>query len=38
MGHMNLVIIFRTLLDADAVQYVINFDNSIEVHLTYKKQ
>jgi hypothetical protein len=36
MGHMSLVI-FRILLDAHAVQYGINFDNSVEIHLTYRK-
>jgi hypothetical protein len=29
--------IFCMLLDAHAVQYEINFDNSIETHLTYRK-
>jgi hypothetical protein len=28
---------FRILLDAHEVQYGINFNNSIEIHLTYKK-
>jgi hypothetical protein len=37
MGHMSLVVIFCILLDAHAVQYGINFDNSIEIHLTYRK-
>jgi hypothetical protein len=34
---MSLVIIFLILLDAHAVQYGINFDNNIEIYLTYKK-
>jgi hypothetical protein len=37
MEHMRLVVIFHILLDAHAVQYGINFDNSIEIHLTYRK-
>jgi hypothetical protein len=37
MGHMSLVVIFLILLDAHTVQYTINFDNSIETHLTYRK-
>jgi hypothetical protein len=37
MGHMWLVIIFHILLDAHVVQYGINFDTSIEIHLTYRK-
>jgi hypothetical protein len=37
MGHMSLVVIFHILLDAHAVQYGINFDNNVEIHLTYKK-
>jgi hypothetical protein len=28
---------FGILLDAHAVQYEINFDNSVEIHLTYRK-
>jgi hypothetical protein len=38
---MSLVVIFfaffRILLDAHAVEYGINFDDSIESHLTYRK-
>jgi hypothetical protein len=30
-------IIFHTLLDAHAIQYGINFDNSVEIYLTYRK-
>jgi hypothetical protein len=40
MEHMSLVVIFLQffiLLYAHAVQYVINFDNSVEIHLTYRK-
>jgi hypothetical protein len=41
MGHMSLVVIFSAifgiLLDAHGVQYGINFDNNIEIHLTYTK-
>jgi hypothetical protein len=37
MGHMSLVVIFRILLDAHVVQYEINFNNSVEIHLTYRK-
>jgi hypothetical protein len=41
MGHMSLVVIclqfFCIILDAHAVQYGINFDNSVEIHLTYRK-
>jgi hypothetical protein len=37
MGHMRLVVIFCILLDAHAVQYGIDFDNSVEIHLTYRK-
>jgi hypothetical protein len=39
MGNMSLVVsaIFRILLDAHAVNYGINFDNNIEIHLTYRK-
>jgi hypothetical protein len=33
----NFSVIFCILLDTHAVQYGINFDNSIETHLTYKK-
>jgi hypothetical protein len=29
--------IFHILLDAHVVQYGINFDNSVEIQLTYKK-
>jgi hypothetical protein len=32
----NFYAIFRILLDAQAVQYGINFDNSVETHLTYR--
>jgi hypothetical protein len=28
---------FRILLDAHVVQYGVIFDNSIEIHLTYRK-
>jgi hypothetical protein len=35
MGHMSLVVIFCVLLDAHAVQYEINFDNNVEIYLTY---
>jgi hypothetical protein len=37
MGHKSLVVIFRILIDAHAVQYGINFDNNLEIHLTYRK-
>jgi hypothetical protein len=37
MGNMSVVVIFCILLYAHAVQYEINFDNSVEIHLTYKK-
>jgi hypothetical protein len=37
MGHMRLVVIFCILLDAHVVQYEINFNNSVEIHLTYRK-
>jgi hypothetical protein len=37
MGNMSVVVIFRILLYAHAVQYGISFDNSVEIHLTYKK-
>jgi hypothetical protein len=37
MGHVSLVVVFLILLDAHAVQYEINFDNSVEIHLTYRK-
>jgi hypothetical protein len=41
MGHMSLVVfffaIFGILLDAHVVQYGINFNNSITIHLTYRK-
>jgi hypothetical protein len=33
----NFSIIFRILLDTHAVQYGINFDNNVEIHLTYRK-
>jgi hypothetical protein len=33
----NFSAILRILLDAHAVQYGINFDNSVEIHLTYRK-
>jgi hypothetical protein len=33
----NFSTIFRILLDAHAVQYGINFDNNIEIYLTYRK-
>jgi hypothetical protein len=33
----NFYAIFYFLLDAHAVQYGINFDNSVETHLTYRK-
>jgi hypothetical protein len=29
--------IFRILLDAHAIQYGISFDNSVQIHLTYRK-
>jgi hypothetical protein len=41
MGHefrCKFSVIFRILLDAHAVHYGINFDNSAEIHLTYGKQ
>jgi hypothetical protein len=42
MGHMSLLVIFFVifciLLDAHVVQSRINFDNIIEIHLTYLKQ
>jgi hypothetical protein len=37
MGHMSRVVIFHILLDAHAIQYGINFDNSVEIYLTYRK-
>jgi hypothetical protein len=41
MGHMSLVVIFSAifciLLDAHVVQYGINFDNNVEIHLTHRK-
>jgi hypothetical protein len=41
MGHMRLLVIFKQffciLLDAHTIQYGINFDNSVETHLTYRK-
>jgi hypothetical protein len=33
----NFYAIFRILLDAHAVHHGINFDNNVEIHLTYKK-
>jgi hypothetical protein len=33
----NFVAIFRILLHAHAVQYGINFDNNVKIHLTYRK-
>jgi hypothetical protein len=33
----NFSAIFRILLDAHAVQYEINFDNSVEIHLNCMK-
>jgi hypothetical protein len=33
----NFSVIFCILLDAHAVQYGINFDNNVEIYLTYKK-
>jgi hypothetical protein len=33
----NFSIILRILLDAHAIQYGINFDNNIAIHLTYSK-
>jgi hypothetical protein len=33
----NFFVIFHILLDAHAVQYRINFDNSVEIHFTYRK-
>jgi hypothetical protein len=30
-------VIFLILLHAHAVQYGINFDNSVEIHLAYRK-
>jgi hypothetical protein len=33
----NFSTIFDILLDAHAVQYGINFDNNVEIHLTYRK-
>jgi hypothetical protein len=37
MGYISQVVIFRILLDALVVQYGINFNNSVEIHLTYRK-
>jgi hypothetical protein len=33
----NFSTIFCILLDAHVIQYGINFDNSVEIHLTYRK-
>jgi hypothetical protein len=33
----NFSAIFRIVLDAHGVQYGINFDNSVEIYLTYRK-
>jgi hypothetical protein len=33
----NFSAIFHILLDAHAVQYGINFDNNVQIHLTYRK-
>jgi hypothetical protein len=33
----NFSTIFHILLYGDAVQYGINFDNNVEIHLTYRK-
>jgi hypothetical protein len=33
----NFYAIFRILFYAHAVQYGINFNNSLEIHLTYRK-
>jgi hypothetical protein len=33
----NFSVIFHILLDAHAVQYVIKFDNNVEIHWTYRK-
>jgi hypothetical protein len=33
----NFYAIFGILLDAHAVQYGINFDNRVDIHLTYGK-
>jgi hypothetical protein len=33
----NFYAICFILLDAHAIQYGINFDNSVEIHLTYQK-
>jgi hypothetical protein len=33
----NFFAIFNILLYARAIQYAINFDNSVEIHLTYRK-
>jgi hypothetical protein len=32
----NFSVILRILLDARAIQYGINFDNRVEIHLTYR--
>jgi hypothetical protein len=33
----NFAVVFRILLYAHAVQYGINFDNNVEIYLTYRK-
>jgi hypothetical protein len=33
----NFYAIFGILLDAHAIQYRINLNNSVEIHLTYRK-
>jgi hypothetical protein len=33
----NFSTIFHILLDAHTIQYGINFDNCVEIHLTYRK-
>jgi hypothetical protein len=35
--NCNFFAIFHILLDAHAVQYGINFNNSVEIHLFYSK-
>jgi hypothetical protein len=37
MGHMSVDVIFGIVLDSHAIQFGINFDNNIEIHLTYRK-